>query len=142
MKLAKSQAMDDTSAMKRSFAQGETARKVHNLRKAHFINKTMREELNIIHAALKAENIPKAIPIAHAIPDLEDGIAYGDSSLDSAGGWSISMGFWWFIDWPEEIRSKTLRFVKDGKSGELIDIKALEYATILINFAATIHFIG
>ena len=50
------------------------------------------------------------------------------------------MQFWWWIDWDEKIRNKTLRFIKDGKSGELIDINCLEYATILINYAASMYF--
>ncbi len=140
LKIAKTEAFDEKGEMEKSFAQAETAKRVHNLKKVHLIPPTLHEELDLIRQALKADWISKASPIAHHIPDLEDGDAFGDSSLDSAGGWSIPMRFWWWIDWPEKIRQRTLRFVKDGKSGELIDINALEYATILINYAACIHF--
>ena len=50
------------------------------------------------------------------------------------------MNFWWWIDWPESVQKRTLHHVKDGKSGQLIDIKTLEYATVLINFAASVYY--
>ena len=34
-------------------------------------------------------------------------------------------------------KCRTIRFIKDGKSGELIDINALEYATIIFDYAAS-----
>ena len=85
--------------MEKSFAQAKAARKVYNLKQAHYINGTMKEELEIIRAAITLPNVSKSIPIAHIIPDREDAVTYGDSKLDSAGGWSITMEFWWWIDW-------------------------------------------
>ena len=140
MKIAKEEALDEKGEMLKSFAQAEMARKVHNLDKVHFINKTLRAELDLIRQALSSNEISKATPIAHLIPDLIDAYAFGDSSLDAAGGWSIQMKFLWWIEWPDHIKSRTLRFVKDGSSGILIDINALEYATILINYAASIYY--
>ena len=140
IKRSKMEAIDETSELERSFAQAEAARKVHNLKKTHWIVPTLYEELQLIKAALEADWIPKASPIAHLIPSIPDTDCDGDSSLDAAGGWSISMRFWWYIEWPQKIRERTLRFVKDGKSGKLIDINALEYATVLINYAACIYY--
>ena len=139
IKIAKGKAIE-SNEMEKSFAQAEMARKVHNLKQVHYINGTMRDELDIIRAAITSPKISKSIPIAHLIPDREDAVTYGDSSLDSAGGWSITMEFWWWIDWDPDIRSKTLRFIKDGKDGKLIDINALEYATIIIGYAASVHY--
>ena len=39
-----------------------------------------------------------------------------------------------------KIRLRTLRFIKDGKSVQLIDINALEYATVIINYAACYYY--
>ena len=50
------------------------------------------------------------------------------------------MRFWWWHAWPEKKRSRTLRFIKDGKSGKLIDINTLEYATVIISFAASYYY--
>jgi hypothetical protein len=140
IKRAKQAAYDDESTMRKSFAQSESAKKVHNFKKQHWILPTLKEEIRLIHLALSSPDISKECPIAHLIPDIENGDAHGDSSLDSAGGWSIPMRFWWWINWDEKIRQRTLRFVKDGKSGKLIDINCLEYATIIINYAACMFF--
>jgi hypothetical protein len=140
LKIAKMQLVDDTSEMEASFAQAETSRQVHNLKRLYRINQTLREELDIIRRALAADWVSKATPIAHLIPDEPDDEAHGDSSLDAAGGWSTSMGFWWYLEWPEEVRKRTLRFVRDGKSEDFIDINCLEYATVLINYAASVHY--
>ncbi|KAL7530560.1 hypothetical protein ACHAXR_003564 [Thalassiosira sp. AJA248-18] len=140
MKIAKGQSINESDERQKTFAQSEMARKVHNLKKVHIIPPTMIEELDIIRSALTSPNICKSMPIAHLIPDRDDGDAHGDSSLNSAGGWSTAMRFWWWIAWPEDVRKRTLRFVKTGASGLLIDINALEYATIIISYAAAVHF--
>jgi len=140
IKIAKEEASDEVGEMKKTFAQAETARKVHNFKKKHFILPTMHDELYIIRTALSSDDINNASPIAHLIPGIKDAEAHGDSSLDSAGGWSVDMKFWWWIDWPLYIRQRTLKYIKDGKSGKLIDINALEYATVIINYAASMHF--
>jgi len=60
--------------------------------------------------------------------------------LDAAAGWSVPMQFWWYYEWPSWVKDRTLRKIKNGKSGELIDINVLEYATELINYAAGTYF--
>ena len=87
----------------------------------------MRMELKLTHTALKATYTSKATPIAHLISDRDNGDCLGGASLIAAGGWSIPMLL-------------TLRFIKYGKSGKWIDINALEYATIIINYAAYVYF--
>ena len=47
------------------------------------------------------------------------------------------MKFWWWHDWSEKIKNRTLRFIKDGKSGKLININVLEYATVIIKYAVS-----
>ena len=140
LKIAKANAMDEKGVMEQTFAQAETARKTHKSKNPNKILPTLREELNLIRQALADERINKCYPIAHLISNEADADADGDSSLDAAGGFSVSMRFWWHHEWSEKIRKRTLRYVKDGKDGTLIDINALEYATILINYAACIHF--
>lgn len=131
---------DKVDELKRSFAQGETSRKVHNLKKLYPYLPTLKEEMDIIRQALEADHICKASPISHLIPNDWDSESAGDSSLDAAGGWSIDMKFWWYLEWDEDIRRRTLRYIKDGKSGKLVCINCLEYATVLINYAASVHY--
>ena len=140
LKLAKATAYTRKEHMEQTFAQAETSRKIHNNRKIHFLVPTLRAELKLIREALELEWLDKSTPIAHLIPGIIDATMYGDSSLDSAGGWSTDMELWWWIDWSQRVRVRTLRHVKDGSDGTLIDINCLEYATILINYAAAYCF--
>jgi hypothetical protein len=140
IKLAKMKTVDDVSELERSFAQAETSRQLHNCKKQYWIMPTLWKELDIIKKALESEKVLKVSPIAHLIPNTPDADADGDSSLDAAAGWSESMQFWWYYPWPEKVKNRTLRKIKDGRSGELIDINTLEYATELINYAASTHF--
>jgi hypothetical protein len=50
------------------------------------------------------------------------------------------MRFWWYIKWPQEVESKTLRYVRSNKNGDLVSINVLEYAAMLITYAAAYHF--
>jgi len=65
----------------------------------------------------------------------------GDSSLSAAGGYSLDLGFWWYLEWPPAMRTRTLHFQHDNNSNMLISINQLEYATILINYSAAIWYI-
>jgi hypothetical protein len=65
-----------------------------------------------------------------------------DSSLDAAGGYCEKLSFWWYIEWPAEIRQRTLRYIRNGKDGRLIDINVLEYASILITYLICCHLIS
>ena len=100
----------------------------------------MKDELRLIKLALESDRITKQCPIAHLIPRTPDSEAWGDSSLDAAGGFSTDMGFWWYLEWPQNIRARTLQHITSSTSGPLIDINCLEYATILINFGPCTHF--
>jgi hypothetical protein len=140
LKLIKAHPASSVEEMTSTFAQANVARAVHTTTKKYFINKTMHEELKFIKSALECPRVQKSAPIAHLIPRGPDAEAWGDSSLDAAGGFSLDMGFWWCIEWPLNIRQRTLRHVSNGTSGKLIDINCLEYATILINYAASTHY--
>ena len=50
------------------------------------------------------------------------------------------MKFLWYIKWPEEIRKHTLIYVSNNNNGTLTSINVLEYAVILVNYAAAYHF--
>ena len=50
------------------------------------------------------------------------------------------MKFLWYIEWPEEIRKHTLIYVSNNNNGTLTSINVLEYAVILVNYAAAYHF--
>ena len=108
-----------------------------------FITKDMNQELKILHHILNNPFWYKwKAPIAFLIPRDPTFTAWGDSSLYSCGGYSYNLKFWWYFSLPSIIREKTLPFfkfnVKDKKTGLLGSLNLLEYATIIINFAAPI----
>jgi hypothetical protein len=76
-------------------------------------------------------------PIAHMVPRDPDYGSDGDSSLTAAGGFSIGLRFWWHLIWPAEIQARNIREMKRDKDGKLISINMLEYATVLMNYAAS-----
>lgn len=118
------------------FAQSWVARSVHRAHKRHFLNKTAKAELQLILRALSDDAISKRCPIAHLVDRVEDCKAHGDSSLDAAGGFSIECKFWWYHEWSAEIRAHTLKVMRSNKEGKLISINALEFATVIISYAA------
>lgn len=125
--------------LERSFALSTTAKKVHHSNSPVRINKSLKRELRLIRLALASEWVSMSRPIGHFVPREPSGTGWADSCLLAAGGFSIDMGFWWYIEWPEEVRALTLRFVKNNKDGTLISINALEYAALIINYVAACH---
>ena len=117
-----------------TFTEGYINRTVHRSRRKHYLNQTAKEELRLIRLALSSCSL--RTPIAHLVSRDPSGKAYGDSSLDAAGGWSTDCRFWWYLEWSQEIRDRTLRFHKNNADGKLININVLEYASIIINYAA------
>ena len=137
MKEAKRACLPSTRASKfdpASYASSKTARLQHQSRELFFINRTLHLELDLIHNALSSTWIDMCRPIAHFVDRDPSGIAWSDSSLDAAGGYSISMKFWWYIEWPQEIKQFTICFVKNNADNTLIliSINVLEYAGLII----------
>ena len=62
-------------------------------------------------------------------------------SLEGAGGYSISLGFWWHIPFPDAVRQRTLLHKQDNKDGLLISINFLEFVTAIVNYCAALHFV-
>ena len=123
-----------------SFAQSKTASAVHSSPQKHWINKTLREELHILLTALESPHLSVRTPIRHLVHRDPSAIAWSDSCLYAAGGFSHTIKFWWYIEWPEEVRKHTLVYIRNNKDGTLISINVLEYAAILINYAASYHY--
>ena len=94
----------------------------------------------MITRALSSDNIDLHRPIAHMVHRDPSAIGYSDSCLRAAGGFSIKMKFWWYIEWPECIQKRTLRYIKNNKNNMLISINLLEYAALLIEYVAATHY--
>lgn len=132
----------DTSKEERhkSYYLSVTAKMVHKSRLPIDFNATLRLELSLIKRGLSSDKIALERPIAHMIPTDPSGIGHSDSCLLAAGGFSIEMRFWWYIEWDERIRARTLKYIKNNKNDTLISINVLEYAALIINYMAATHF--
>jgi hypothetical protein len=59
--------------------------------------------------------------------------------LEGAGGFSITLGFWWHICFPDEVVQHTLQFRSNNNDGMLVLINVLEFVTMIINYCAALH---
>eukprot|EP00984_Skeletonema_dohrnii_P032689 scaffold27225_cov80-Skeletonema_dohrnii-CCMP3373.AAC.3 len=134
--LRKASASELFTLDERKFHAGVVNRIVYKSQRTYFLNQTAKEELHLIRAALSSSEISFRTPIAHLVPRDPTGTAWGDSSLDAAGGFSSDCKFWWYLEWSAEIKASTLRFHKNNSGGNLISINVLEYASVIINYAA------
>ncbi len=90
----------------------------------------MRQEIEFFREKLLLESgIVWETPIAHIIPRMPTFTSFGDSCLKGAGGYCISLGFWWHIPFPE------------AEDGLLISINVLDFVTVIINYYAALHFV-
>jgi hypothetical protein len=80
-------------------------------------------------------------PIAHIIPRMPTFITFRNSCLKGAGRYSISLGFWWHLPFPEEFKLQMLLHKRDNADGLLISINVLEFVTIIINYCAAVHIV-
>ena len=111
------------------------ARLVHHAKFEYNINKAMRQEIEFFCDKLLPEsNIVWETTIAHIIPWIPKFTSFGDSCLKGAGGYSISLGFWWHIPFPGAIKQRTLLQKQDNTDGLLILINVLEFVTVIINY--------
>jgi hypothetical protein len=123
-----------------SFALKKAARMIHHSRYKFTINLSMRQEIEFFRDKLQpGSNIIWETPIAHVIPRTPSATAFGDSCLEGAGGYSIELGFWWHIDFPEEIKRRTLLVKTDNVNGTLISINVLKFVTVIVNYIALLH---
>jgi hypothetical protein len=125
-----------------SFALKRAARLVHHSKSKYFITKNMRLEIEFLRDKLLPQSdIQWETPIAHIIRRMPSASAFGDSSLTGMGGYSLDLKFWWHLPVPEEVQQRTLLHRADNIDGQLISINVLEFATVIINYIASLHVI-
>ncbi len=78
-------------------------------------------------------------PIAHLIPQTPFATTIGDSSLEGAGGFFITLGFWWHICFPDEVVQRTLQFKTSNNNGMLVLINILKFVMVIINYCTALH---
>jgi hypothetical protein len=125
-----------------NFAMKETAHLAHHAKFKYNINKTMHQEIEFFREKLLLESgIVSETPIAHIITQMPMFTSFGDSCLKGAEGYSIMLGFWWHIPFPEVVKQRTLLHKQDNKDGLLILINVLKFVTVIINCCATLYIV-
>ena len=123
-----------------TFAQSAVAQQKHSCPKGHWINTTLWEELRLLIQALQSPRMKFRTPIAHLVRRDPSADAWSDSSLRAAGGYSVTMHFWWYLEWPASVHKRTLIYIRNNAKGSLVSINVLEYVALLITYAGAIHF--
>ena len=88
---------DKFAILQRKFALSRLAKAIWSSKKKCFINKSLREELNLLIEILTNPKIRWSTPIAHLISRTPGFQAWGDASLHAAGGFSVDLGFYWYL---------------------------------------------
>jgi len=118
------------------------ARLVHHAKFEYNTNRTMLLEIEFFrHKLLPKSNIVWETPIAHIIPWMPTFTSFGNSCLKGAGGYSISLDFWWQIPFPDAVKQRTLLHKQDNTDGLIILINVLEFVAVIINYCAMLHFV-
>lgn len=120
-----------------NFAVSTVAKMKHGLKEKYRMPGSLIVEIALLIRILTDWSICLETPIAHIVP--RDGTWDGaaDSCKVAGGGWSIDLRFWWHLVYPEEVLRRAR--LPNNKKGKLISINVLEFACVIINFAAAIH---
>jgi hypothetical protein len=122
-----------------SFAMKRTAKLTHHA-SYHNINRTMHYKIEFFCNKLKPDSgIKWEMPIAHLIPEMPFATTIGDSSLEGARGFSITLGFWLHICFLDEVVQRTLLFKTSNNDGMPLLIKVLEFVMVIISYFAALH---
>jgi hypothetical protein len=76
---------------------------------------------------------------AHCPFNSSNALCNNNRRLEGAGGFSITLGFWWHIHFPDEVVQRTLRFETSNNDGMLVLINVLEFVMVIINYCAALH---
>jgi hypothetical protein len=116
------------------------AKLTHHASYRYNINRTMRYKINFFFNKLKPDSgIKWEMPIAHLIPRTPFATTIGDSLLEGTRGFSVTLGFWWHICFPDKVVQHTLQFKTSNNNGMLVLINVLEFVTVIINYCAALH---
>lgn len=123
---------------RKKFAESKLEKAIWNHNLKHNVTRGMKQDLHLLREYLSKDFQYWEVPISHLVPRIPDFQSHGDACLNSGGGWSSSLKFWWYYAWPKEVREKTLKYWKRDFiiEGERVSINLLEFLVIIINYAA------
>jgi hypothetical protein len=116
------------------------AKLTHHASYQYNINRTMRYKIEFFCNKLNLDlGIKWEMPIAHLIPQMLFAMTIGENSLEGAGGFSITLGFWWHIHFPDKVVQRTLQFKTNNGNSMLILINILEFVIVIINYCTALR---
>jgi hypothetical protein len=114
----------------------------HHASYQYNINKTMCYEIEFFYKKLMPDSgIKREMPIAHLIPQTPFATTIKDSLLEGAGGFSVTLRFWWHICFPDEVVQRTLQFRSINNDSMLMLTNLLKFVMVIINYCAALHVI-
>jgi hypothetical protein len=66
----------------------------------------------------------------------------GDACLHGAGEYLISLGFWWHLEFPDEVKKHMLLHKSDNADDMLISINVLEFVMVSIIYCMILHIVA
>ena len=61
-------------------------------------------------------------------------VACGNAYLDGAGGYSLSLNFWWHLEFQDELVLRMIKHIPNNNNNDLISINLLKYHQLLHSF--------
>lgn len=130
---------DKNKKLKASFAIKKIQQAIWNHSKRHKMSSALRKNIKLMKQYLAKPQLWET-PIAHIIPREPDFVSFGDACLITGGGFSSDLLFWWWLEWPDDIKSKTLKFIykiyKEDGTFDLVSINILEFLVIIVQYLA------
>ena len=95
----------------------------------------MRAEVKLLTTIFSDSDTYKwEIPIRHLIDTDYDCTVLGDACLEGGGAFCDELRFWYFLEWPDNIKKRTLK--AKVKHSELVSINCLEFVIIIVSYNA------
>lgn len=120
------------------FFSSHVAKAIWDCKSRTWISRDIRVELDFLTTVFgNSDTYDWSSPIAHLIQLEPDYEGWQDACLSGGGGFSFDLKFWWMLEWPEQVASRTIRFLAKGDQS-LVSINLLEYAAIIVGLAGSI----
>jgi len=106
------------------FFKSKAIKQVWDSMTKFFINRTLRAELDLLTSIFSDPiKFKWEITIMYLIPTDYDCTVLGDACLEGGGAFCDELQFWYFVEWPEEIKKRNLK--AKIRHSELVSINCL-----------------
>lgn len=124
---------DKARIMEAKFAQQKLQKALWSHPHRFELSKNLRKNIKLMQHYLQKLDCWET-PISHIIPREPEFHTKGDACLDSGGGWSTDLLFWWYLEWPDDLKNKTLKYREPG-TDTLLTINVMEYLVAIVDYA-------